>query len=178
MNKDFLENIIRENKQAFDTEEAPLFLWEDIEQKLKARKRKQWTRSLSVAASILLVFASSIFLIQNKNATKKPSEDVIINQEVLTAQAQFSSLIELKKSEINQYKNAQPDLVKELNAQLADLQKNYNQLVPQLKDENKKEIIVQALIENLQLQLEILNRSLEIVQNLKNGNYEKETIQL
>ena len=32
MNKDFLEKIITENKAAFDTEEAPLFLWNDIEQ--------------------------------------------------------------------------------------------------------------------------------------------------
>ena len=116
-------------------------------------------------------------MIQRKQV-ESPVEDVIINQEVLNAQAQFSSLIELKKSEINQYKNSQPDLVKEMNVQLADLQRNYNLLIPQLKDENKKEIIVQALIENLQLQLEILNRSLEIVQNLKNGNHEKETVQL
>jgi hypothetical protein len=97
---------------------------------------------------------------------------------VLEAQTQFSSLIEIKRSELNQYKNAQPELINELNKQLKDLQMNYNSLLPQLKDENKKDLIVQALIENLQLQLEVLNRSLEIVQNLKNENHEKEVVQL
>lgn len=177
MNKDSLEKFIVENKEEFNTEDAPLFLWDDIELKLRQRKRKALYRSLSVAASVLIVFASSILFIQHKQVNTTEA-DTIVNPEVMEAQTQFSSLIELKKSEINQYKNTQPELVNELNNQLTELQKNYNLLIPQLKDENKKEIIVQALIENLQMQLEILNRSLEIVQNLKNGNHEKETVQL
>ena len=51
-------------------------------------------------------------------------------------------------------------------------------MLPQLSDENKKDLIVQALIENLQLQLEIINRSIEIIQNINNQNYEKSAIQL
>lgn len=179
MKIDNLEKFISDNKSEFNVESPSDAMWLDIENKLKSKKKKARIRSLSVAASLLILFASSMFLVQMKTNTNTNSNaDEIVNEEVLNAQAQFSSLIEIKRSEINQYKNSQPMLVAELDKQLNDLQVNYNMLLPQLKDENKKEIIVQALIENLQLQLEVLNRSLEIVQNIKNANHEKEVVQL
>lgn len=179
MKIDNLEKFISDNKSEFNIDAPSDKMWLNIENKLKSKKKKARFKSLSVAASLLIVFASSMFLVQMKTNTNTiNTADVIVNKEVLTAQAQFSSLIEIKRSEINQYKNSQPDLVAELDKQLKDLQANYNMLVPQLKDDNKKEIIVQALIENLQLQLEILNRSLEIIQNINNTNHEKEVVQL
>lgn len=177
MRIDNLERFIRDNKSEFDEDIQSDKMWIEIEENLKAKKNRSRMRSISVAASILLLFASSMFLFQLKN-NDVSNTDEIINQEVLDAQSQFSSLIEIKRSELNQYKNSQPELINELNKQLQDLQNNYKLLLPQLKDENKKDLIVQALIENLQLQLEVLNRSLEIVQSLKNENHEKEVVQL
>lgn len=179
MKIDDLEKTILDNKSFFEVDVPSDKMWLEIEKNLKAKKKYNRIRSISVAASILLLFASSMFLFQLKNNDNTNSNaDEIINQEVLNAQSQFSSLIEIKRSELNQYKQKQPDLINELNKQLQDLQHNYKLLVPQLKDENKKDLIVQALIENLQLQLEVLNRSLEIVQNLNNENHEKEVVQL
>ncbi len=177
MKIDNIEKFISANKSEFDVDFPSDQIWLQIEMNLKAKRKKNRIRSISVAASLLILFASSMFLFQLKNDTNV-NADEIINKDVLEAQTQFSSLIEIKRSELNQYKNAQPELINELNKQLKDLQMNYNALLPQLKDENKKDLIVQALIENLQLQLEVLNRSLEIVQNLKNENHEKEVVQL
>lgn len=177
MKIDNIEKFISANKSEFDVDLPSDQIWLQIEMNLKAKRKKNRIRSISVAASLLILFASSMFLFQLKNDTNV-NADEIINKDVIEAQTQFSSLIEIKRSELNQYKNAQPELINELNKQLKDLQMNYNALLPQLKDENKKDLIVQALIENLQLQLEVLNRSLEIVQNLKNENHEKEVVQL
>lgn len=177
MKIDNIEKFISANKSEFDVDLPSDQIWLQIEMNLKAKRKKNRIRSISVAASLLILFASSMFLFQLKNDTNV-NADEIINKDVLEAQTQFSSLIEIKRSELNQYKYAQPELINELNKQLKDLQMNYNALLPQLKDENKKDLIVQALIENLQLQLEVLNRSLEIVQNLKNENHEKEVVQL
>ncbi len=177
MKIDNIEKFISANKSEFDVDLPSDQIWLQIEMNLKAKRKKNRIRSISVAASLLILFASSMFLFQLKNDTNV-NADEIINKDVLEAQTQFSSLIEIKRSELNQYKYAQPELINELNKQLKDLQLNYNALLPQLKDENKKDLIVQALIENLQLQLEVLNRSLEIVQNLNNKNHEKEVVQL
>lgn len=177
MKIDNIEKFIIANKSEFDDDTPSDQMWQQIELNLKMKRKKNRIRSISVAASLLILFASSMFLFQLKN-DNSINTDKVVNQEVLDAQTQFSSLIEIKRSELNQYKNAQPELINELNKQLKDLQLNYNALLPQLKDENKKDLIVQALIENLQLQLEVLNRSLEIVQNLNNQNHEKEVVQL
>lgn len=177
MKIDNIDKFISDNKSEFEIEAPADKIWLEIENKLRTKRKKNVFRSLSVAASLLIIFASSMFFVQMKKDVNA-NADEIVNTEVINAQIQFSSLIEIKRSEINQYKNSQPELVAELDNQLKDLQANYNLLVPQLKDENKKEIIVQALIENLQMQLEILNRSLEIVQNLSKENHEKEVVQL
>lgn len=177
MKIDNIDKFISDNKLEFEIEAPADKIWLEIENKLRTKRKKNVFRSLSVAASLLIIFASSMFFVQMKKDVNA-NADEIVNTEVINAQIQFSSLIEIKRSEINQYKNSQPELVAELDNQLKDLQANYNLLVPQLKDENKKEIIVQALIENLQMQLEILNRSLEIVQNLSKENHEKEVVQL
>lgn len=177
MKIDNIEKFIVSNKSEFEDDAPSDLMWQQIEISLKTKRKKSRIRSISVAASLLILFASSMFLFQLKN-DNSANADKVVNQEVLEAQSQFSSLIEIKRSELNQYKNDQPELINELNKQLKDLQLNYNALLPQLKDENKKDLIVQALIENLQLQLEVLNRSLEIVQNLNNKNHEKEVVQL
>ncbi len=177
MKIDNIEKFIVSNKSEFEDDAPSDLMWQQIEMSLKTKRKKSRIRSISVAASLLILFASSMFLFQLKN-DNSANADKVVNQEVLEAQSQFSSLIEIKRSELNQYKNDQPELINELNKQLKDLQLNYNALLPQLKDENKKDLIVQALIENLQLQLEVLNRSLEIVQNLNNKNHEKEVVQL
>ena len=177
MKIDNIEKFIVSNKSEFEDDAPSDLMWQQIEMSLKTKRKKSRIRSISVAASLLILFASSMFLFQLKN-DNSANADKVVNQEVLEAQSQFSSLIEIKRSELNQYKNDQPELINELNKQLKDLQLNYNALLLQLKDENKKDLIVQALIENLQLQLEVLNRSLEIVQNLNNKNHEKEVVQL
>lgn len=177
MKIDNIEDFVKANKESFQ-ENVPLEeMWLNIESKLNEKRRTNRIKSFTVAASLLILFASSMFVFQLKKSNSNNS-DQIINQEVVEAQTQFSSLIEIKKSELNQYKNSQPELVNELNKQLQDLQSNYKLLVPQLHDENKKDLIVQALIENLQLQLEIINRSLEIIHNINNESHEKEAIQL
>ena len=41
-------------------------------------------------------------------------------------------------------------------------------LLPQLKNNDKKAYVMQAVIENLQLQVDILNKQLEILTQIKN----------
>jgi hypothetical protein len=145
MKIDNIEKFISTNKSSFQNDEPSDQMWLQIEMNLKAKRRKNIIKSISVAASLLILFASSMFFFQLKDENVSVADE-IINQELSEAQTQFSSLIEIKRSELNQYKTTQPELINELNKQLKDLQSNYNILLPQLKDENKKDLIVQALI--------------------------------
>jgi chromosome segregation ATPase len=73
----------------------------------------------------------------------------------------------LKKTELNSYRDAHPELINEFDKQLTELKQNYSSLLPQLKDVNKRDIVLQAVIENLQMQVNILNQQIEIINQLK-----------
>lgn len=163
-----IEKIIQEHRNDFDSEIPSEKVWISISEKL-AKKSKKNNWKPYVAAASIMFFISLTWLSINNNFNNK-SEDIAVSipEEVKEAQVQFASIIELKKNEIKQYKSANPLLVKDFETQLVELQKNYYMLLPQLKDHDKKDYVMQAVIENLQLQVDILNKQLEILTQIKN----------
>jgi len=171
-----LEDIINQNREVFDTEVPSEMVWHSLHSKLQ-KKQNRFSWKPYVAAASVMLFISFTWLIANHKLNNKEeyySND--IPQEVKEAQVQFTSLIELKRNELNQYKSTNPTLVKDFEHQLLELQKNYTQLIPQLRDENKKEIILQAVIDNLQMQVEVLNQQIEIISQLKQHQNESDEI--
>ncbi len=172
-----IEEIIKANREFFDTEELPKDAWKNINTKLHHKKKAVAWKPFVAAASIML-FLSITWIIANKKLSER---EVITIQnglpaEVQEAQIQFSSLIEIKRNELNKYKSTNPELVSDFESQLHELQKNYAVLVPQLKDENKRDVVLLAVIENLQMQVEILNQQIDIIQQLKTKQNDTEEI--
>ena len=163
-----IEKFIQEHRNDFDLEIPSEKVWNSISEKLaKNSKKNNWKPY--VAAACIMFFISLTWLSINNNFSSK-SENITasIPEEVKEAQVQFASIIELKKNEIKQYKSSIPLLVNDFESQLVELQKNYYMLLPQLKDHDKKDYVMQAVIENLQLQVDILNKQLEILTQIKN----------
>lgn len=163
-----LEDIIKQNREEFDSEIPSEQVWSHIQSKLNKQKNVFTWKPYMAAASIML-FIMGTWLIANykfdsKNSTVASST---IPNEVKEAQVQFTSLIELKRTELNAYRNAQPELINEFDKQLTELKNNYNSLLPQLQDANKRDIVLQAVIENLQMQVNVLNQQIEIINQLK-----------
>ncbi len=171
-----LEKIIRENRAEFDSEIPSEKVWSSISEQLhKKQKRFSW-KPYMAAASIML-FISCTWLIANKKFDETSvNTDNNISAEVQEAQVQFSSLIEIKRNELNQYKKENPELVSDFERQLVELQVNYKMLLPQLKDEKKRDVVLQAVIDNLQMQVEILNQQIEIVKQYKKPKNDTEEI--
>lgn len=170
-----IEKFIKENKSKFDTEVPSEQVWNSISDRLHKNKKYNW-KPYMAAASIML-FITCTWLIANhkldKNTTTAESN---IDANVLEAQVEFTSLIEIKRNELNQYKKDNPELVNDFERQLIELQVSYKQLVPQLKDEKKRDIVLQAVIDNLQMQVEILNQQLEIIKQYKKPKNDTEEI--
>jgi hypothetical protein len=163
-----LEDIIKQNREEFDTEIPSELLWNNIHANLHKHKSSFAWKPYMAAASIM-IFIMGTWLIANykfdsKNSTVAQSA---IPNEVKEAQVQFASLIELKRTELNSYRDAHPELINEFDKQLTELKQNYSGLLPQLKDANKRDIVLQAVIENLQMQVNILNQQIEIINQLK-----------
>ncbi len=162
-----LEDIVKQNREDFDSEVPSDLLWNSIQANLQKKQNKTSWKPYVAAASIMLFISFTWIIANHKLNSNVEYSSTDLPVEVKEAQVQFTSLIEIKRNELNQYRNTNPELVKDFEFQLLELQKNYTQLLPQLKDDNKKDIILQAVIENLQMQVEVLNQQINIISQLK-----------
>ena len=165
-----LENFINEHRVEFDSEIPSDRIWQSVHENLQKKQKKNVWKPYLAAASVMFFISFTWIIANHKINSQAEFANSEIPLEVKEAQVQFSSLIEIKRNELNQYRKSNPELISEFEHQLVELQKNYALLIPQLKDENKKDIVLQAVVENLQLQVDILNQQIEIINQLKQHN--------
>lgn len=166
--QDKIEKLIRENRAEFDIYQPREALWDSIQDRLVSKKKQKSNvyRLWAVAASVAVIMVSS-FLLVNIIRPVQQSTVVQLPKEQQEAEMYFSSLIEVKKSELNKYKKDNPELCREFDKQIEALNILYAQLKTEYKSSAKKEIVISAMVENLQTQIQILNQQLEIIQQVK-----------
>ncbi len=171
-----IEKFIKENRAKFDTEVPSEQVWNSISSRLNKNTKKHSWKPYMAAASIML-FITCTWLIANHKLDQNANlNENNVDATVLEAQVEFTSLIEIKRNELNQYKKDNPELINDFERQLIELQVSYKQLLPQLKDEKKRDVVLQAVIDNLQMQVEILNQQIDIVKQYKQPKNDTEEI--
>jgi septal ring factor EnvC (AmiA/AmiB activator) len=186
-----LEQIIQNNREAFDNCEAPAGLWDKIDKSLGKEiiqnseadevvfkfKKSSISRfkSWAIAASVLLVMSYlSVFYLNNKSDT---IEQIIadVAPQYGDKMVQYTSLIESKREEIKQIETHDPVMYKEFATEIEKLNQDYQNLQSELSQTPNQEDLVKAMIQNLQVQLDILNRQLKIIEKVK--EYQKNPMQ-
>ncbi|AZQ62513.1 hypothetical protein EI427_09745 [Flammeovirga pectinis] len=159
------------SNQSFDKYEAPSFLWNKIEDQLdkeenkaptkapkeiKFRISKQW---ISVAAAIIIGIGIGWFGSNNSIQTisEKPAS------EWQQAEGYYMSMISNKRRQIKalDFKDAQ--LLQDFDNQLKGLKKSYKRLKIEEKTSSQQEVIKHQMLINLELQVELLNKQMEII---------------
>jgi hypothetical protein len=79
----------------------------------------------------------------------------------------FTQLIELKQTELKAIEKEQPDLYKEFIGDITALDSSYNALKKELPQNPNREQLLEAMIENLRLQTDLLNHQLLIIKKIK-----------
>lgn len=171
-----LEKFIKQHRADFDTEIPSERVWNSISSKLNKKQKQFVWKPYVAAASVMLFLAFTWIVADIKLSNRINTEQETVSDEVQQAQIQFSSLIELKRNELNRYRKDNPELISDFEHQLVELQASYHQLLPQLKDEKKRDFVLQAVIENLQMQVDILNQQLEIIKQYKEPKNDTEEI--
>jgi len=178
-----LEKFIEHNRDDFDDRSPSDKVWENIEAAVikKEKKRSVITPfyKWGIAASILLMISISIFLLVNKNrpaeiSTVKNNDPVDstvfkVAPEEAPQMVQFAKLIETKQEELKVIAKEQPELYKKFTSDINQLDSSYNTLKTRLSETPNKEMLIEAMIQNLQLQLNILNQQLNIIKQIKNS---------
>ncbi|GAA4411515.1 hypothetical protein GCM10023187_37500 [Nibrella viscosa] len=195
--KDKLERFIRDNREDFDVFEPRLDLWKDIEQGLEqgtgtsdasaglagassgpgGKVRPLYGRSgfrsrqfdWRVAAAITLLMLTSGFLYLNHQyGIAKQPEVVAINPAYASDFVQYTRLIDAKRAELKQLTESNPALYQQFATDLERLENSYKNLKADLPKNPNQEVLIQAMIQNLQLQIDLLNQQLNVIQRIKN----------
>ncbi|AKD03197.1 hypothetical protein POKO110462_04555 [Pontibacter korlensis] len=194
--KDRLEKFVQDNREEFDVFEPRQELWQQICHELPNNTPEKETKVIKfnfgdrasfsadfffmrVAAAIILLLGCGLTIFLMKQQTPDTANTLAANTtlpsvsaiapELPEVEAYYVSQIEAKKSELSDYdlKVLGLDEQQVIDKELARLDSSYNQLKKQLYTSPNTDEIVGSLIQNLQIRIKVLNRQLEVLQNLE-----------
>jgi len=157
-----LEEYIARHKAEFE-EEVPREAWTKIRSQLPQRKspRNAWFRY----AAALLVFLGAGYLIGLKTGgggAEQESYDAAL--------VTYTHKVDQKKARLETLVSNQPELEKTFNQDLSDLQADFEYLKSQLPNNPNRETLINAMIKNLEWQIELLNQQTRIAEK-RTQNY-------
>jgi hypothetical protein len=177
-----LEQFIRDNREEFDGDEPNPQLWKKLENELlsegsnKKIHRIAIMRWSAVAAITVLVTLGAFYFMNNKGQNEvarklsnTQTNDIIkaINPDYAQEVYHFTQLIELKQNELKKIEREQPELYKEFIGDITILDSSYNALKKELPQNPNREQLLEAMIDNLRLQTDLLNHQLLIIKKIK-----------
>jgi hypothetical protein len=186
-----LEDFINSNRAAFDSEEPAPHLgyqWENTGGKqVRMHGKMKKLVPLASAAAVLLLLASTLFL--KKRSTDPPAvvpDGIAVRTEIIReidpAKAKevqaFSKVIITKRHQLTQIKGDHPQLYQLFAKGIQNLDSVYHHLEQDLGSHPNDELLLEAMLQNLELQTAILNRQLDIIKKLKQkkNKHEKTTL--
>ncbi|MBL0358736.1 MAG: hypothetical protein IPP72_18555 [Chitinophagaceae bacterium] len=185
-----LEEFINENRDSFDDEVPSKEVWQKIELAIpgqqsvivnsKPAKLFNITALVrwGIAASILLLAGTAVFFLYLKRdlpavntantTTGTTSGDIAATvPEAVPEVNQIAKLIVLKQEELKELSKEQPALYQKFTTDIHQLDSSYRHLKNQLSITPNKEMLIEAMVQNLQLQLNVLNQQLNIINQIK-----------
>jgi hypothetical protein len=191
-----LENFIHDNREEFDSEEPRPQLWKDLQAQLQTGKKNDSVFHLSflrwTAAAAILVMLVGMFYYMNREQAgnnglaKNDPTPAIVEDPVLSKVDpsyakevyHFTQLIELKQNELKQIEREHPELYGQFVTDINKLDSSYQALRAELPANPEPETLLEAMIQNLRLQADLLNQQLTIIKQIKKSkkdSHEKDT---
>ncbi len=191
--KDRLERFVRDNRDGFDSFLPQDNLWDLIEKQIPGETKpvkssqkgiisKLWNGSAlvnwRVAAGIFLVLGIGfmVYINQQYGVTRDPAVALKVPGYAKEFNA-YTVAINEKRDELIKLTKNNPELYKDFSADLKSLESSYGNLRSNLADAPNQEALLQAMAQNLQWQVDLLNQQIKILQRInevKNGD-DKET---
>ncbi|MBC7826654.1 MAG: hypothetical protein H7122_02825 [Chitinophagaceae bacterium] len=177
-----LEKFVRNHRAEFDSDEPDPQLWKKLEQQLHSgvsdkKLHRMMIIRWSAVAAVTILATLGVFYFTNKPATNGVAGNGsnIQTNEIMNAinpvyakeVYHFTQLIELKQTELKKIAKEQPALYNEFIGDITTLDSSYNALKKELPQNPNREQLLEAMIENLRLQTDLLNHQLLIIKKIK-----------
>lgn len=183
-----LKKFIWDNRKEFDDELPSDKVWQHVEAAFTAKKKKKsiltplYKWSIAAAAVLLISLGVYFFMNGNRNTATEYANNTVVPDAMTTIDApevnQFAKMIALKQEELRSLSKEQPELYQQFTKDIIQLDSSYNILKNQLSATPNRELLLEAMVQNLQLQLNVLNQQLNIIHQIKqskNNSHEKNT---
>ncbi|NND15543.1 MAG: hypothetical protein HKN89_04395 [Eudoraea sp.] len=142
------------------------------------RKRTNWWKPLAIAASIALVGILGLVNVQTNSSVENQVAEIA--PELPETKLYFANLVEDQLNSFQQYRNEDTEkLVQDAMAQMTRLETDYMKLEQELISGRNKEVIMQAMIQNFQNRMDVLNlymTKIKMIEQLKTNDDENITI--
>jgi hypothetical protein len=142
------------------------------------RPGNTWWKNLSIAATIALLLASSVFLFRSEPSLE--SQVAEISPQASETTRHFAGLVSLQIRELEEMSSPETKpLIDDTLAQLEMLDTDYKKLERDLIRGGDSKLILSAMITNFQTRIDLLREVMERVEEIKqfkNENYENITI--
>ena len=171
---DQLERFIQNRREDFDDDPRydEIQRWKKVESRIQSEGKWDPSYLWKIAAALFLI--STVWLMVDKYMAPI-SEESNEMSEFIQVEAFYTQLIHQKQAELMSYQDEQ--LTGEFLAELDRLDSMYSQLKKTYQTSANDEIILDAMINNLQLRMDILSQQLNILNTLKQSENESyETI--
>ncbi|MDR5592007.1 DUF4179 domain-containing protein [Christiangramia sp. SM2212] len=135
--------------------------------KNNGKARNLWTPIMAIAASFLLAF----FLLGDfvgTNASAKNSDLASISPEMKQTQEFYTGLISKELNALDAEKSPETEaIINDALVQMEKLEKRYETLRKDLVNSGKDNRVIQAMIQNFQQRIDLLNNVLSQIENIK-----------
>jgi len=169
-----IEQFVKENKAAFDTEGPGDELWLKLSKELdkKSTKRPNIRLWMSIAASLIAVL--SIAYLYSQKSGVNGTTLAAVSPSQAKKQVRFVSMIEKKTDSLQVFATENPELYQKFSSDLEKIQTDYDGLKQELLKSPNQEFIIRAMEKNLELQLRLVSQQLEIINQVSEVNKDKQ----
>ena len=176
MNPDKLEKYILDHREQFDDQEPDPAIWEKVDTRKSTVIRINWKDIAWKAAAVAVIFVASYYFHDYMSSRKQASQNLAGNnaeinspmlRQLLEAEAYYTSQINLRKEEVFRLTASDPDVRHEVDLEMVDLERVFQELKADLKDNADNEEVIEAMIQNYRMKLDILE---EMLLRLKQSN--------
>jgi len=183
MSPDKLEKYILDHREAFDDLEPDPSVWERIDTRKAPVIRINWKDIAWKAAAVAAIFVASYFFHDYMASRRQPSSIMLgknggeaspLVKELIEAEAYYSAQISMKKDEVYRLAASNQEIRNEVDLELVDLDRVYNELKEDLKDNADNEEVIEAMIQNYRLKLDILEEMLMLLNQSNESQNEKD----
>lgn len=168
-----LDEFIKTHRKEFDTDEPSGRLWDSIELELNREhkttpKKRKWYWGLSLAASLILV--TGILFLSVRTGKKMRPNLAEINPRAAEKQMHFVNVIAEKRDSLANYAADNPELYAQFEHDLQTLNHNYEKLRKELPGSPNQQLIVKAMMRNLEIQMQLLSQQIAIISSVNAYN--------